>query len=65
MWSSFRLRISAAQARGELRPDADADVIIDAIAGAALMALTLRSPEALDGAWVTALTDLIVKGIVA
>jgi predicted nucleotidyltransferase len=63
VWDQFRDRIAAAVERGEVRPDADADVIIDAIAGAALVSLTLRSSEPLDDDWVGALTDLLVKGI--
>jgi AcrR family transcriptional regulator len=65
VWSSFRDRMAVAVARGEVRDDVDADAIIDAIAGAALMALTLHSAAPLDEPWVRALTDLILRGIVA
>jgi AcrR family transcriptional regulator len=64
VWSAFRQRIAAAAARGEVRSDVDADVLIDAIAGASFMAMTLRSTESLDDRWMTSLADLIGKGIV-
>jgi hypothetical protein len=65
VWRRFRERIATAIATGEVRPDVDADVLIDAISGAAFLALTLRTPSLVGDRWIDSLTDVLLKGIAA
>ena len=60
-WKGFHDRIAVAEERGEARAGVDADVLIETLAGAALMRL-LISPDALDEHWVEQTTDLLMKG---
>ncbi|WP_306362859.1 TetR/AcrR family transcriptional regulator [Nocardia sp. CC227C] len=57
-------RVEAARERGEARPDVDADILIDVIAGAAIFALSVRDVE--DTAALTSgLTSLLLRGVLA
>ena len=64
-WKDFHDRIVIAAERGEVRADADPDVLIETIAGAALMRLLMGSTDGLDDDWVTQTTDLLMRGIAA
>ena len=64
-WKGFHDRIVIAAERGEVRADADPDVLIETIAGAALMRLLMGSTDGLDDDWVTHTTDLLMRGIAA
>ena len=64
-WKVFRDRIVIAGERGEVRADADPDVLIEALAGAALMRLLMGSTDGLDDDWVVHTTDLLMRGIAA
>ena len=64
-WKGFHDRIVIAAERGEVRADADPDVLIETIAGAALMRLLMGSTDGLDEDWVTHTTDLLMRGIAA
>ena len=64
-WKGFHDRIVIAAERGEVRADADPDVLIETLAGAALMRLLMGSTDGLDDDWVTHTTDLLMRGIAA
>ena len=64
-WKGFHDRIVLAAERGEVRADANPDVLIEALAGAALMRLLLGSTDGLDDDWVGRTTDLLMRGITA
>lgn len=63
VWKDFRDRIVLAAERGEVRADADPDVLMETLAGAGLMRLVLRAGDPLDETWVEHTTDLLMKGI--
>ena len=65
VWKGFHDRIVLAAERGEVRADADPDVLIETLAGAALMRLLMGSTDGLDDDWVTHTTDLLMRGIAA
>lgn len=62
-WTVFRDRIVIAGERGEVRADADPDVLIETLAGAALMRLLMGPKDGLDDDWVGHTTDLLMRGI--
>lgn len=64
-WKDFHDRVAVAAERGEVRRGVDSDVLIETLAGAALMRLLLGAPEGLDEDWVTRTTDLLMRGIAA
>ncbi|WP_372736270.1 TetR/AcrR family transcriptional regulator [Nocardioides sp.] len=64
-WKGFHDRIVLAAERGEVRADADPDILIETLAGAALMRLLLAGDDPLDEGWVSHTTDLLMKGIAA
>ena len=64
-WKGFHERISVAEERGEVRAGVDADVLIETLAGAALMRLLIGSTDALDEQWVDRTTTLLMRGIAA
>lgn len=55
-------RLADAVARGEARPDATADELVEAVAGITFFALLTHGP-ALDDAWVDRTATLITRGI--
>ena len=55
-------RLADAVARGEVRPDATADELVEAVAGITFFALLTHGP-ALDDAWVDRTATLITRGI--
>jgi AcrR family transcriptional regulator len=55
-------QLELAQARGEIRPDADLDLVIDAFIGTALARITLLD-HAVDYAYGTRLVDLLLDGV--
>ncbi|MCW2517214.1 MAG: transcriptional regulator [Mycobacterium sp.] len=57
-------RLEAAVARGEARPDATAEELVEAVAGITFFAL-LTHGAALDDAWVDRTATLITRGISA
>ena len=57
-----RRLLERAVANGELRPDLDADVALDALYGALHWRLLTRR-EALDEAWVDRLLDVVLRGM--
>jgi AcrR family transcriptional regulator len=63
VWKGFHDRIVLAAERGEVRNDADPDVLLETLAGAALMRLLMGSPSGLDDDWVRHTTDLLMRGI--
>lgn len=62
VWDRMRARIFEAAAKGEVRHDVDADALVDLTAGAAFMAVMLRSTP-VDDAWVDDTVSLLLKGI--
>lgn len=64
-WQGFQQRIAIAAERGEVRDGVDADVLIETLAGAALMRLLIGSTDGLDDHWVEQTTDLLMRGIEA
>lgn len=65
VWKGFHDRMVLAAGRGEVRADADPDVLLETLAGAALMRLLMGSPSGLDDDWVTHTTALLMRGIAA
>ena len=65
VWKGFGDRIALAAERGEVREGIDTDVLIEALAGAALMRLLVSSTEGLDEDWIDRTTDLLMRGIAA
>jgi len=63
-WTGFHDRIALAEERGEVRAGVDPDVLIETLAGTALMRL-LIAPDALGDHWVEQTTTLLMKGIAA
>jgi AcrR family transcriptional regulator len=63
VWKGFHDRIVLAAERGEVRADADPDVLIETLAGAALMRLLMGAADGLDDDWVVHTTDLLMRGI--
>lgn len=63
VWEGLRERLRAGAAAGDVRGDADPDVLLETIAGATLMALLLRPADRLDDAWVERTADLLTKGL--
>jgi AcrR family transcriptional regulator len=61
-WKLFGDRVRLAAERGEIRADADPDVLIETVAGASLMRLILTG-DPLDETWVRNTTDLLMRGI--
>lgn len=61
-WKLFHDRIALAAERGEVRADADPDVLIETLAGASLMRLILGG-DPFDERWVGQTTSLMMKGI--
>jgi AcrR family transcriptional regulator len=59
VWERMRARLAESD---EVRPDVDADVLVDLVAGAAFMAVTLRATQT-DDAWLDACVDLLMRGI--
>ena len=49
--------------RGEVRDGVDTDVLIETLAGAALMRLLVSSTDGLDEDWIDRTTDLLMRGI--
>lgn len=64
-WKGFHDRIALAAERGEVRDGIDTDVLIETLAGAALMRLLVSSTEGLDEDWIDTTTDLLMRGIAA
>ena len=64
-WKGFHERIAIAAERGEVRAGIDTDVLIETLAGAALMRLLIRSTDGLDDHWVEQTTTLFMRGIAA
>ena len=64
-WKGFHERITIAEERGEVRTGVDTDVLIETLAGAALMRLLIHSTEGLDEHWVEETTTLLMRGIAA
>jgi AcrR family transcriptional regulator len=64
-WKGFHDRVAVAAERGEVREGIDTDVLIETLAGAALMRLLLSSTEGLDERWIDRTTDLLMRGIAA
>jgi AcrR family transcriptional regulator len=64
-WKGFHDRIAVAEQRGEVRAGVDTDVLIETLAGAALMRLLIHSDDALDEHWVEQTTTLLMRGIAA
>ncbi len=62
-WQGFHERIAVAAERGEVRTGIDADVLIQTLAGAALMRLLLTSTAGLDEVWIEQTTDLLMRGM--
>jgi len=62
-WKGFSDRIAIAAERGEVREGIDTDVLIETLAGAALMRLLVSSTDGLDEAWIDRTTDLLMRGI--
>jgi AcrR family transcriptional regulator len=62
-WKGFHDRIAVAAERGEVRAGIDTDVLIQTLAGAALMRLLVSSTEGLDDEWIDTTTDLLMRGI--
>jgi AcrR family transcriptional regulator len=65
VWKGFHDRLAVAADRGEVRADVDADVLIETMAGAALMRLLVSSADGLDEGWIDRTTDLLMRGIAA
>ena len=64
-WKGFHDRIALAAERGEVRAGIDTDVLIETLAGAALMRLLVSSTDGLDEHWIDRTTDLLMRGIAA
>jgi AcrR family transcriptional regulator len=64
-WKGFHDRIAIAEERGEVRVGVDTDVLIETLAGAALMRLLIHSDDGLDDHWVEQTTTLLMRGIAA
>ena len=64
-WKGFHDRIAIAGERGEVRAGVDTDVLIETLAGAALMRLLIHSDDGLDDHWVEQTTTLLMRGIAA
>lgn len=64
-WKGFHERIAIAVERGEVRAGVDTDVLIETLAGAALMRLLIHSETGLDDDWVEQTTTLLMRGIAA
>ena len=64
-WKGFHDRIAIAAERGEVRAGLDTDVLIETLAGAALMRLLVSSTDGLDEHWIDRTTDLLMRGIAA
>jgi len=64
-WKGFHDRIAVAAERGEVRGGIDTDVVIETLAGAALMRLLVSSTDGLDEHWIDRTTDLLMRGIAA
>ena len=62
-WKGFHDRIAVAAERGEVRDGVDTDVLIETLAGAALMRLLVSSTDGLDEDWIHRTTDLLMRGI--
>jgi len=62
-WTGFSDRIAIAAERGEVREGIDTDVLIETLAGAALMRLLVSSTDGLDEDWIDRTTDLLMRGI--
>jgi AcrR family transcriptional regulator len=62
-WKGFHDRIAIAADRGEVRVGIDTDVLIETLAGAALMRLLVSSVDGLDEDWIDRTTDLLMRGI--
>jgi AcrR family transcriptional regulator len=56
-------RLAAAAVSGEARADLDPGTVIEAMAGAALLALLFRGDADLDDAWTDRTTTLLLRGI--
>ena len=65
VWNAFHDRIATAVERGEVRDGVDTDVLIETLAGAALMRLLVSSTDGLDEPWIDRTTDLLMRGIAA
>ena len=63
IWGQLHRRLQVAVEAGEAREDVSADVIVEALTGAVLMALSLRAVRRLDDDWIAQTVDLLMKGI--
>ena len=64
-WGAMHDRLTRAVASGEARAGVDPDMLIETVGGATLLALLTRPDGALDDAWVEALTDLLLGGLLS
>lgn len=62
--ADLAVRLREAAARGEIRPDLDADALIAAVAGPVLFTLLADPAADLDRAWVDRTTSLLLRGVV-
>ena len=65
VWKGFHDRVAIAAERGEVRADVDTDVLIQTLAGAALMRLMLATNAPSDEDWISQTADLLMRGIAA
>ncbi|BBX95270.1 TetR family transcriptional regulator [Mycobacterium lacus] len=63
LFTAVRLRLREAIDRGEVRPDVDADRLIELIGGATMLRMLLYQDQELDDAWVDQITAIIVHGV--
>ncbi|MGV0636231.1 TetR/AcrR family transcriptional regulator [Mycolicibacillus trivialis] len=56
--------LRAAVERGSVRPDVDADRLVEVIGGATLLRVLVRPDEDLDDAWVDQTTAIVVHGVI-
>lgn len=64
-WGRLQKRIELAIENGEIRADVEPAAVLEIIAGATLVATTLRSDVDADTAWVDRIVAVIVDGIAA
>jgi AcrR family transcriptional regulator len=62
VWEAMNQRLAEAISAGEVHPDVDAGVFIDALAGSAIFAIFTR-PEPLDDTWIERTAELLLSGI--
>lgn len=55
--------VDAAIIAGEIRPDAEASVLLDLISGAAFLASATRRPDEIGNEWIDSVVSLLLRGL--